>query len=164
MTARTAQLARADIETSATTRTAPRPTIRRLLVTIGVAASLVAAGATIRAAALWAASEAPLTVAPVSVESVQMALAQEKSRSAILEDQIAGLVSSATDLQSALQAAQDRLSTDQATADELRASLAAAQDKLTKLEAALAAQAKARASTRTVTTRTSGGEIEHDDD
>ena len=167
MTAHLAQQARASAETTAAARTAPRPTFRRLLVTLGVVASLIAAGATIRAASLWAASQAPLTVAPVSVDSVRQALAQEKSRSAVLEDQIAGLQASAIDLQGALQTARERLATDAATADELRASLAAAQDKLAKLEAALAAQAKAAA--RTTTRSTSGtsgssGSGESDDD
>ena len=156
--------ARAAAETVTTARTAPRTTFRRLLVTLGVAASLLVAGFTVRAASMWAASEAPLTVAPVSVESVEMALAQEKSRSAILEDQIAALQSSAADLTGALDAAGNQLATDQATADELRASLAAAQDKLAKLEAALAAQAKAAARARTTTTTTSSGSGERDDD
>ena len=164
MTAHLAQHARATAETAATTRTAPRPTLRRFLVTLGVVASLIAAGATVRAASLWAASQAPLTVAPVSVDSVRQALAQEKSRSAILEDQIATLEASAAGLQTALQSAKDRLVTDEATAEELRASLAAAQDKLAKLEAALAAQAKAAARTTTRSTSGTGGSGESDDD
>jgi len=162
MTAHAAPQARAAAETAATARTATRPTLRRLLVTIGVVASLIAAGATIRAASLWAATQAPLTVAPVSVDSVRQALAQEKARSVVLEDQIASLQASAIDLQGALQTARDRLASDAATADELRASLAAAQDKLAKLEAALAAQAKAT-STRVAVSRTSGErEDEHE--
>lgn len=161
MTAHAAQHARAAVETAATARTSPRPTVRRLLVTIGVVTSLVAAGATIRAASLWAAGHAPLTVAPVSIESVRMALGQEQSRSAMLEDQIASLEASSAELQAALASANDRLATDQLTADELRASLAAAQEKLDKLEAALAAAAKS--STRTTTTRTSSGAGEDDE-
>jgi septal ring factor EnvC (AmiA/AmiB activator) len=157
MTVRTAQHARAVSETVVTARSAPRPTIRRLLVTLGVVASLIAAGATVRAASLWASSQAPLTVAPVSVESVEMALAQEKSRSAVLEDQIASLQASAADLQGALQTAKGRLATDEATAGELRTSLAAAQDKLAKLEAALAAAANAR--TRSTSGSSSAGGV-----
>ena len=158
MTARLANAgAGAHATTPATTRVAARPTVRRILVTIGVVLSLITAGATIRAASLWAASHAPLTVAPVSIDSVQMALAQEKSRSVVLEEQIASLEQSAIELNAALGAARDRLVTDQATADELRASLAAAQDKLTTLEASLAA---AQARTQTRTTTRSSGEIE----
>lgn len=148
-------------------RIANRPTIRRLLVTIGVAGSLLVAGATIRAAALWAANEAPLTVAPVSVESVQQALDQERGRSAALEAQLAELEASTADLTAALTAANARLGTDQATADDLRASLTAAQRKLAKLEAALKAAAAKRASAAvqtTTTTRAVGSEDEHEDD
>jgi septal ring factor EnvC (AmiA/AmiB activator) len=168
MTTHNAQHARTTVETAATARSAPRPTVRRLLVTFGVVASLVAAGATIRAASLWAAGQAPLTVAPVSVESVRLALEQEQSRSAALEEQIASLQASAAELEAALASAGDRLVTDQATADELRASLAAAQEKLAKLEAALAAAAKtpARTSTRSTTTTSyedDDGEDEEDD-
>lgn len=143
--------------------------LRRLLVTIGIAGSLLVAGLTIRAASLWAANEAPLTVAPVSVDSVQQALDQERVRSAALEAQLRSLESSATDLTAALQAAQDQVGADQATAVDLRASLTAAQDKLTKLEAALKAAAVKRATTTVRTTTTStrsnvSGEVEPNDD
>jgi septal ring factor EnvC (AmiA/AmiB activator) len=139
------------------------PSLRRLLVTLGVAGSLLVAGLTIRAASLWAANQAPLTVAPVSVQSVQAALEQERSRSAALEAQLAELEASSADLTAALQAAQDRVGEDQATAEDLRASLAAAQDKLTKLEAALKAAAAKRTTTTvrtTTSTSTSSGEHE----
>jgi len=140
---------------------ATRPTFRRLLVTLGVAGSLLLAGATIRAASLWAATQAPLTIAPVSVESVQAALDQERARSADLQRQLSALQPSTAQLSSALDAAQTRAGTDQATAEELRASLSAAQDRLTKLEASLAAAAKQATrsgSTTTTTTRAGGGE------
>jgi septal ring factor EnvC (AmiA/AmiB activator) len=136
---------------------AARPAFRRLLVTIGVAGSLLVAGVTIRAAAQWAAVQAPLTVAPVSVESVQRALEAEQSRSAELQAQLAALQGSTSELSSALAEAQARADTDQATAEELRASLTAAQDKLTKLEAALAAAAKKAATTRTTTVSSGSG-------
>jgi hypothetical protein len=116
--------------------------LRRLLVTIGIAGSLVAAGVTIRVASMWAAVEAPLTVAPVSVASVQDALVQERERSAALEPQLTSLGSSAEDLRAALDAAAAQGITDRTTADELRASLAAAQQKLTSLQAALRAAAR----------------------
>lgn len=177
MTGGTAQIARAAAETAATARTAegrpgaraataPRPTLRRLLVTAGVAGSLIVAGATVRAASQWASTQAPLDVAPVSVESVESALALEKSRAAVLEDQIANLHASAAGLQTALEAAQSRLVTDEATADELRASLAAAQEKLAKLEAALVAQGNARTSTRTASADSDdhGDDDDHDRD
>src|SRR5512147_338989 len=95
-------------------RISSRPTFRRLLVTIGVAGSLLVAGATIRAASLWAATQAQLTVAPVSVESVQKALEQERSRSADLQAQLSALESSTAQLNAALAEAQARAGTDQA--------------------------------------------------
>jgi septal ring factor EnvC (AmiA/AmiB activator) len=115
--------------------------LRRTLVTVGIAASLLAAGLTIRAASMWAAASAPLTLAPVSVSSVQGALQQERARSATLEAQLAALESSASQLRSALDAAQSQAGVDQATADDLRASLTAAQKKLPKLETSLKAAA-----------------------
>jgi len=144
------------------------PAVRRMFVTLAVAGSLLVAGMTVRAASLWAANEAPLSVAPVSVDSVQQALDQERSRSAALETQLRELEASTTDLTAALQAAQDRVGADEFTAEELRASLTAAQDKLTKLEAALKAAAAKRAVTTVRTTTSSGaasgGEDEHEVD
>ena len=145
------------------------PYLRRLLVTVVVAGSLLVAGLTVRAASLWAATQAPLSIAPVSVESVQQSLDQERARSAALEAQLRELESSSTDLTAALQAAQDRVGADEATAVDLRSSLTAAQDKLTKLEAALKAAAKRSTTTVTRSTTTSTGttgtgEVEHDDD
>lgn len=145
------------------------PSLRRLLVTFAVAGSLLVAGLTIRAASLWAATQAPLTVAPVSVDSVQQALDQERARSAALEAQLRELESSAGDLTAALQTAQERVGADEATAVDLRASLTAAQEKLAKLEKALKAAAAKQSTTSTRTTTTStrsagSGEVEHDDD
>ena len=142
--------------------------LRRTLVTIGIVGSLVAAGLTIRAASMWAATSAPLIVAPVSVTSVQQALEQERARSATLQTQLAALESSGADLRSALDSAQKQAGVDQATADDLRASLTAAQQKLARLEASLRA-----ASRRSGSTSTAGGSSggagdddggEHDDD
>lgn len=141
---------------------------RRLLITVGVAGSLLVAGLTIRAASLWAASQAPLSVAPVSVQSVQQALEQERSRSAALEAQLRELEGSTNDLSAALRAAQDRVGADAQTAEDLQASLTAAQAKLATLEAAL--KAAARRSTTVHTTPSGGsgggdgGEDEHEPD
>jgi len=130
------------------------PELRRVAVIFGVVASLAFAGATIRAASMWTSSQAPLSVAPASVESVQRALEQERARSQALEAQLATLQSTTGELSAALAAARDRLGTDQSTADGLRASLDAAQAKLAKLEAALKAAA---ARPRTISTSASGG-------
>ena len=130
--------------------------LRRLLVALGIMGSLVAAGLTIRAASLWTAADAPLSIAPVSVTSVQNALDQERARTASLEAQLATLGSSSGDLNAALEAARQQVVTDRTTADELRTSLAAAQQKLATLEAALGAAARQRTSATGTGTRASG--------
>ena len=142
--------------------------LRRTLITLGIAASLLAAGLTIRAASMWAATSAPLQIAPASVASIQDALDQERARSAGLEQQLADLESSAAQLRGALDAANTQAGVDQGTADELRASLSAAQQKLSKLEASLRA---ARTATRAGGSTGAGGSGgsddgagEHDDD
>jgi chromosome segregation ATPase len=147
------------------------PPLRRLLVTLAIAGALIIAGVTVRAASSWAATRAPLSVAPVSLDSVQLALEQERARSAALEAQLRELESSAGDLTAALQAARDRVGADEATAEDLRTSLTAAQDRLAKLEAALKAAAAKQATSTTTSTRattsTPSGESddgEHDDD
>jgi septal ring factor EnvC (AmiA/AmiB activator) len=133
-------------------RSATRPALRRLLVTIGVAGSLLIAGVTVRAASQWAATQAPLAVAPVSVENLQAALDQERSRSTDLQRQLSALQSSTGQLSSALLEAQSRAGEDQSTAVQLRASLAAAQAKLSTLQASLASAAKQAARSRSTNT------------
>ena len=155
-----------------------RPGIRRAIVSGGVVLALFLAAVTVRSAALWTSSSAPLSVAPVAVDSIEKALADERMRSAALEQQITELDAAAADLGVALEAARTRLGTDQATATELRASLTAAQKKLVKLEAALRAAASRRAAPATVTVAGGSGmatsrqpqepgdgvEVEHDDE
>jgi Tfp pilus assembly protein FimV len=142
------------------------PAIRRTIVTIGVAAALMTAGLTVRAASLWAAGAAPLGDAPVSATSLEQTLAQERARSAALQDDLDGLRSLSAQLSGALQAAQDRLTADQSTANDLRASLAAAQAKLASLQASLKASAGQTTSAGGGGGR-GGGEVEggegHDD-
>lgn len=140
------------------------PAIRRTAVTVGLVIAVLGAGGTIFAASRWTASEAPLEVAPVSVESIQKALDQERARSSGLEQQLTSLEQASGDLSGALQAAQDQLVQDATTATDLRAALTAAQDRLTKLEAALKAAAKARAATTVSTTRASSGGATFSDD
>ena len=153
------------------TRAESPTALRRRLVTISVALALLGAGATIRAAALWASQSATLNVAPASMTSIESALAQEQARSAALQGQLDSLRGASQDLASALAAAESRVGTDQTTADTLRASLTAAQTKLTSLEAALKAAAASAASrtrttrpstTTTTTTTAPGGEVGDD--
>ena len=139
---------------------------RRTAVTLGVVLALALAAVTIQVAASWAAENAQLDSPPVSVESVQQALARERERSEALETQIGTLEAASRELAASLAGAEAQLGTDQATAEELRTSLAAAQARLAKLEAALEA-ARTTTALRSSTT-SSGGSIttvsEHEDD
>lgn len=143
---------------------------RRLMTLLGVVAALTLGFGSIQAAALWTASSAPLTIAPVSVATLQSQLADERSRSTAVVQQLDALESQSTDLATALQAAHTQIDTETAHAADLAAQLKAAKQRLAKLEAAIKAAnkaAQARAVTvRTVTTVTaprpaSGGE--HDE-
>jgi septal ring factor EnvC (AmiA/AmiB activator) len=139
--------------------------IRRSLTIVGVALSLVVGFATIRAAAAWTASAAPLTDAPPSVAQLEEALAQEQARSATLSAQIDQLTSTSADLENALKTARDRIATDATQADDMRAALAAAKDRLAKLEAAIRAARTATVNTVVVAApRAAGQSAQHEDD
>ena len=86
--------------------------IRRILTVIGVAAALLVGFGAIRASAAWTATTAPLTVAPVSAETLQARLTDESARSADLVDRLAALTTHAEELSAALAAAQDRIGSD----------------------------------------------------
>jgi len=141
--------------------------LRRIAVVAGLAVAMLAAGGTVLAAAQWAATEAPLAVAPVTGDSLQQALDHERARSAALEEQLAALEGASGDLSAALSAAQDQLVTDASTARELRTALDAARARLAELEAAMRDAATQRVSVagrNTGTTSGSSFEDEHDDD
>jgi hypothetical protein len=143
------------------------PYLRRLLTVVGVIAALVLGFGSIRAASMWTAASAPLTIAPVPVSTLQTQLADEQGRSAALQQQLDALDSQSTDLASALQAAHARIDADASHANDLATQLKTAKQRLAKLEAAIttanqASQARAASATivRTTTTsgQTSGGE------
>jgi septal ring factor EnvC (AmiA/AmiB activator) len=138
--------------------------IRRNLVIVGVVSALVLGVATVRAAAVWTAASAPLEEPPAALSSMRDALAQEKERSAALEQQLTDLTQASNDLAAALTAARTQVATDSQTADTLRASLAAAQQKLAKLEAALKAAQSAKVTTVGTTTSTTTTYDDHDGD
>ncbi|HEX3264753.1 MAG TPA: hypothetical protein VHR16_03710 [Candidatus Limnocylindrales bacterium] len=148
------------------------PALRRIVVTLGLTVAVLGAAGTIVAASRWTESQAPLGIAPVSLQSVQDALAQERQRSAALEVQLASIESASSDLATALAVAKEQLATDAKTATDLRTSLQAAQDRLAKVEEALRAAERARTATvvRSSVTSASGstgastGEPEGDDD
>jgi chromosome segregation ATPase len=140
-----------------------KPLVRRPLVILGVMLTLLVAAATVRAASIWASSSASLTTPPATIASIEMALAREQSRSAVLQDQLDTMHASSDDLAAALWVANAQVTADQATATDLEASLAAAQAKLAKLEAALKAARGGSTATRSGSTTTSTP-APHDDD
>jgi DNA repair exonuclease SbcCD ATPase subunit len=141
--------------------------LRRLLTVAGVIAALVLGFGSIRAAAAWTAASAPLTVAPVSVSTLQSRLTDEQTRSAVLQQQLRALESQSTDLASALQAANVRIEADASRAKDLAAQLKTAKLRLAKLAATIASANQASRAriasativrTTTAPVQTSGGE------
>ena len=128
--------------------------IRRGLTVVGVAAALVIGFGAIRASAEWTAATAPLTVAPVSAETLQARLTDESTRSADLVDRLAALTTHAEELSTALAAAQDRIGSDAEHAAQLARDLDAARKKLAALEKSIRAASAARTVATTTTTRT----------
>jgi cytoskeletal protein RodZ len=100
---------------------------RRLITLVGVVAALTIGFGSIQAAALWTAASAPLTVAPVSVATLQSQLADERNRSTAVVQQLAALESQSTDLAAALQAAHAQIDTETTHAANLAAQLKAGQ-------------------------------------
>lgn len=132
-----------------------RGPLRRALVLAGVAGSLVLGGATIRAAAAWTATAAPLSVAPASTEMLTARLAEEEGRSAQLRRELDALQATTSDLRSALDAAQTRIAADADAADALRTRLERAKTRLATLEASIALARSA--TSRAPAVRPSGG-------
>lgn len=117
--------------------------LRRLLTILGVIAALVVGFGSIRAAAVWTAASAPLTIAPVSVSTLQSQLADEQDRSGALQQQLDALASQSTDLASALQAAHSRIDIDAGHAKDLAAQLKTARQRLAKLQGSIASATRA---------------------
>ena len=153
------------------------PTIRRLGTVLGVIAVLALGVGSIQAAPAWTSAEAPLTVAPVSVSTLQTALADEHARSLALTERLRELDARSRELETALAQADDRVTTDASNADDLEGQLADASARLQKLEAAIAkakrqlaaqvAAASRAARTASATSTSSNGardDDEHEDD
>ena len=128
--------------------------LRRTATTIGVVAALILGYGSIRAAAAWTASTAPLTVAPVSVSLIQDRLAVERARSADMETRLQGLAAQSVAMTAALEAAQARITADTDHAKALAKELQAAKKKLAKLEASIAKARRAAARPQVVVTTT----------
>jgi chromosome segregation ATPase len=108
--------------------------LRRPIVILGVALSLLAGIATIQAAAAWTAASSPLADKPPSVEALEASLAFEQARSADLLTRLEELTAGSADLAAALETARDQIAADAAHATELQASLDAATSRLAALE------------------------------
>ncbi len=112
---------------------------RRSAVTLGVILSIVLGAFTIRAAAAWTASSAPLPPPALSASAIAAQLQAERARSAALQQQLDALIARSGQLDTALSAAQGRIATDATTADQLRTALAAAQARIAAADRQLAA-------------------------
>ena len=136
---------------------------RTLTLVLAVGALLLGYGA-VRAASAWTAEAAPLVASPAAASEIEARLSAEQSRSADLEQQIAAMTAQADEMTSALQVAQDRITTDGAHADQLAKDLAAAKARLKKLEASIKAAAAAQQTAtvvRTTSSGSSGGSTTH---
>ena len=149
-----------------------RLALRRLATALAVVAVIALGFGSIEAASAWTAASAPLTIAPVSVTTLQANLADEHARSQALTDQLHELDARSHDLESALAQANDRIAGDATHASDLEKQLAAASRKLNKLETAIATAKKqlavqATAANRVTLTSTASTSIStggHEDD
>lgn len=135
-----------------------RLALRRLATAVGVVAVMGLGLGSIKAASVWTAASAPLSVAPVSVTTLQASLADEHARSQALTQHLHELDARSQDLETALTRANDRIAGDTTHAADLEKQLAAAAKKLDKLETAIAnakKQLAAQAATAGRVTRTS---------
>lgn len=107
--------------------------LRRLLVVIGVAVSLVAGMVSIRIAADLAIAAAPPPAPPVSMQALQAALQAEQARAAALQDQLDDLLGATDELSTAIDSTDVRLTADGQSAKDLKARLKAAQARLALL-------------------------------
>lgn len=107
--------------------------IRRGLVILGVAVSLVGGLLSIRIAADLAAAAAPPPAPPISMGALQAALLAEQARAASLQDELDGLLGVTGTLGSAIDATEIRLTADGESAAALKARLKAAQARLAQL-------------------------------
>ena len=128
--------------------------LRRLITVVGVIAALLLGYGSIRAAAAWTAASAPMSVAPVSISTLQDRLSTEQARSADLEARLQDLTTQSTQMSAALEAAQARIMADLDNATALTKDLKDAKKKLAKLEATIAKARQAAAHRTVVVTKT----------
>jgi len=128
--------------------------LRRLFTVVGVIAALLLGYGSIRAAAAWTAASAPMSVAPVSISTLQDRLTTEQARSADLEARLQDLTTQSTQMSAALEAAQARIVADLDNAAALTKDLKDAKKKLAKLQATIASARQAAANRTVVVTKT----------
>lgn len=134
-----------------------RLAVRRSVIVVAVALSLVVGVAAVRAAAVWTAASAPLTDTPVSASTLSQRLLDEQARSSSLEDQLTALTGQTQDLTAALSAAQAQIGKDAGTAKDLRDQLAQAKKRLAALNQAIHTASAASTSSGSGSSTSSGG-------
>jgi septal ring factor EnvC (AmiA/AmiB activator) len=150
---------------------------RRALVLGASVAVIAAAAGTVKVAADWRASDAPLDVAPVGVETINAQLVSETDRAGVLAEEIDAVADQIADLRSAVASADQQVTDDTNGAEALNAELAAAAKKLETLQGQLkaandrlsalnrAATRQAAANSAAKSTSSSGDhEEEHDEE
>ncbi|HEX5015260.1 MAG TPA: hypothetical protein VFV72_14000 [Candidatus Limnocylindrales bacterium] len=112
---------------------------RRVMIVIACLLAIAGVVAIVRIAAAVRADAAPLVAPPVSVETIAAEIDAESARAAGLTSALLILQSRTSDLDAALAAADDQMTSDTNLAEQLRADLAAAKARLATLQAELAA-------------------------
>jgi hypothetical protein len=132
--------------------------LRRIIVVLGVVASLLVGTLSIEVAAALTAAAAPPPAPPMSLSALQDALAAQQTRGDDLEAQLAEMNDLTAALEAALAGTSDHISTQGKTAKQLENELKAAQSKLAKLQGLLAkAEARLAALRQAARTAGSGG-------
>ena len=132
--------------------------LRRVIVVLGVVASLLVGILSIEVAAALTAAAAPPPAPPMSLSALQDALAAQQARGDDLEAQLAEMNDLTAALEAALAGTSDHISTQGKTAKQLENELKAAQSKLAKLQGLLAkAEARLAALRQAATSAGSGG-------
>jgi len=130
---------------------------RRSLVVLTTVAALAGGVFVVNAAAGWVATAADLGQPPLNAAELMSDLEQERAYAATLGDQLREVASRATELETALAAAQDKAETDAAAAAQMASKLAAAQAQLAALQAQMGAAAAAQPAGSASSGGTGGG-------
>ena len=143
--------------------------LRRALLVLVAAGSLVVGGVVIRIAGDYTATAAPLTERPVSAEQITAEIDAERAAARTLRGRLTDVGDQITDLRGALDAMHERTGAEADAATRLAAELDAAEAKLAELERTLAASSVTTYQTVVVpapatSVSSSSGEREDDDE